>query len=170
MQFALNYPDRAERLVMMGPGGVNVIGPPLSEGGKRLNEFLSNPTREGMVAWVETMVADMSKVSEELIDERMANALRPGSIESAREIFANINDRRFRDDVPVWALTNRIRHPALITWGRDDRMVPLENGLLPFRRMPNAEMHIFSRCGHWAQVERKTDFERVVLEFLLRTA
>ena len=26
-------------------------------------------------------------------------------------------------------------------------------------------MHIFQRCGHWAQVEHQAEFERVVLNF-----
>lgn len=168
MQFALSHSGRADRLVLMGPGGINVIGPPVSEGWQRLDEFLAAPTREAMVAWVHTMVADRSIVTDALIDERLKNALEPGVVESARAIFASLNDPRFRDDPPVWALTHRIRHRTLITWGRDDRMVPFENGLLPWRRMPNAELHVFSKCGHWAQVERKDDFERVVLEFLSR--
>ena len=33
---------------------------------------------------------------------------------------------------------------------------------------PNVELHVFSNCGHWAQVERKDEFERVVTEFLTR--
>ena len=168
MQVALTYPDRADRLVLMGPGGINVIGPAVSEGGRRLNDFLASPSREAMVAWVDTMVAARDVVDDALIDERLQNALAPGAIESARAIFASLNDPAYRDDPPIWTLTNRIRHRALITWGRDDRMVPFENGLLPFRRMPNAELHVFSRCGHWAQVERKPDFERIVLEFLSR--
>ncbi|MBI5087642.1 MAG: alpha/beta hydrolase, partial [Actinobacteria bacterium] len=45
---------------------------------------------------------------------------------------------------------------------------PLEGGLFSFRRMPNVELHVFSNCGHWAQVERKDEFERVVTEFLTR--
>jgi 4,5:9,10-diseco-3-hydroxy-5,9,17-trioxoandrosta-1(10),2-diene-4-oate hydrolase len=47
-------------------------------------------------------------------------------------------------------------------------MMPLEGGLLGYRQLPNAELHVFANCGHWAQVERKDDFERVVLEFLSR--
>lgn len=168
LQVALTYPDRADRLVMMGPGGINIFGPPISEGGRRLNEFLAAPSREAMVAWVETMVAAPAVVDDALIDERLANALAPGAIEVARAIFASLNDPAYRDDPPLWTQTNRVRHRALITWGRDDRMVPFENGLLPFRRMPNAELHVFSKCGHWAQVERKADFERVVFEFLSR--
>ncbi len=167
-QTALTYPARVDRLVLMGPGGVNVFGPALSEGGRRLNEFLATPSRQAMAAWVETMVEAPGVVDNDLLDERMANAELPGAIESARAIFANLVDPAYRDDPAVWTQTNRIRHQTLITWGRDDRMVPFENGLLPYRRMPNAELHVFSKCGHWAQVERKADFERVTLEFLTR--
>ena len=58
---------------------------------------------------------------------------------------------------------------TLITWGRDDRMLPVEQALFGFRQMPNAELHLFSKCGHWAQVERKEEFERLVSEFLTRS-
>ena len=32
--------------------------------------------------------------------------------------------------------------------------------------MPNAEFHIFNRCGHWAQWEHADKFNRMVLDFL----
>ena len=43
---------------------------------------------------------------------------------------------------------------------------PLKQGLLPFRRIPNADLMGFARCGHWVQVERKADFERHVISFV----
>ena len=57
---ALNYPDRVQRMVMMGPGGlaVNIFGPSPNEGTKRLMEFMGDPSRKRMVAWVRTMVSD----------------------------------------------------------------------------------------------------------------
>ena len=47
-----------------------------------------------------------------------------------------------------------------------ERGGPIEQSLLPFRRMPNADLIGFARCGHWVQVERKADFERHVISFL----
>ncbi len=35
------------------------------------------------------------------------------------------------------------------------------------RIIPDARMHIFTKCGHWAQVEHAAEFNRVVLDFLL---
>jgi 4,5:9,10-diseco-3-hydroxy-5,9,17-trioxoandrosta-1(10),2-diene-4-oate hydrolase len=164
---ALNHPDRVQRMVMMGPGGlaVNVIGPSPNEGTKRLMEFMADPSRKRMIAWVRTMVSDQQLVTDELIDLRMENAMKPGVIDSTRTIFGTF--AKFPDPTPLWSRAHEIHHPTLITWGRDDRMLPFEGALFPFRQMPNADLHVFSNCGHWAQVERKDDFERVVIDYLL---
>ena len=169
-ELALAHPDRVDRLVLMGPGGlaVSIFSPDPSEGARRLTEFMMGPSRDGMVAWVDCMVADKRVVDDELIDERMANAMRPGAIESAVAIFMSLSQHP--EEVPLYARAHLIRQPTLITWGRDDRMLPFEQAVFAFRRMPKAELHVFSRCGHWAQVERKDEFERVVTEFLTRPA
>lgn len=167
---ALNYPERVDRMVLMGPGGIagQLFTPQPSEGGKRLQAFLAEPTRENMVLWVDCMVANKAVVSEELIDERLRNALVPGVVETTAGIFATFADPRFKDEIPSYAFASKVETPTLITWGRDDRMVPFDMGLFGFRQMPNAELHAFSKCGHWAQVERKSDFERLVIDFLTR--
>ena len=165
---ALNYPDRVQRMVMMGPGGlaINIFGPSPNEGTKRLIEFMGDPSREGMIAWVRTMVSDQALVTDELIDLRMENAMKPGVMDSTRAIFGTFF--KFADPNPLWSRAHEIHHPTLITWGRDDRMLPFEGALFPFRQMPNADLHVFSNCGHWAQIERKDDFERVVIDYLLK--
>ena len=168
LEFALAYPDRVDRLVLMGPGGlaVNILGPEQSEGARRLGEFMMAPSKKAMEAWVDTMVANKAVVDDALIEERLANAQAPGALESAMAIFASLGQHP--DPVPMWARIKGVKAPTLVTWGRDDRMLPVEGALMGFRQLPNAELHIFSRCGHWAQVERKEEFERIVTEFLTR--
>jgi 4,5:9,10-diseco-3-hydroxy-5,9,17-trioxoandrosta-1(10),2-diene-4-oate hydrolase len=165
-ELALAHPERVERLVLMGPGGfaANLLGPEPSEGARRLFDFMVKPSREAMEAWVDTMVANKAVVDDALLDERTANALKPGAMENTGAIFASMG----LEQEPLWARASHVAAPTLITWGRDDRMLPFESGLFAFRRMPNVELHVFSGCGHWAQVERKDDFERVVTEFLTR--
>jgi 2-hydroxy-6-oxonona-2,4-dienedioate hydrolase len=34
--------------------------------------------------------------------------------------------------------------------------------------LPNAELHVFGQCGHWAQWEHANKFNRISLEFLKR--
>lgn len=169
-EFALRYPERLDKLVLMGPAGlaVNTFNPTDSEGSRRLDEFLANPSREAMVAWVETMVADMAVVDDQLIDERLTSALQVGVLDNTVAIFETF--ATYPSEAPPWTRAHRIRNDTLITWGRDDNMLRLEGAFVAFAQMSNAELHIFSQCGHWAQVERKAEFERVVIEFLTRTA
>ncbi|HEX6394146.1 MAG TPA: alpha/beta fold hydrolase [Acidimicrobiales bacterium] len=168
LEFALAYPDRVDRMVLMGPGGlaVNILGPDPSEGARRLGDFMMAPSKGAMEAWVDTMVANKAVVDDQLIEERLANATVPGALESAIAIFSSLGQHP--EPVPMWARLRGVKAPTLITWGRDDRMLPVEGALMGFRQLPNAELHIFSKCGHWAQVERKDEFERLVIEFLTR--
>jgi 2-hydroxy-6-oxo-octa-2,4-dienoate hydrolase len=51
-----------------------------------------------------------------------------------------------------------IEHPTLVLHGREDKVIPVELGILLSRSMPNAELHMFGKCGHWVQAERAADF------------
>jgi 4,5:9,10-diseco-3-hydroxy-5,9,17-trioxoandrosta-1(10),2-diene-4-oate hydrolase len=172
-RFAVDHADRVDRLVLMGPGGVGtpVLSPSPSEGIRRLLEFVADPTRDRLVAWLDTMVVDRSILTDELVEERLANALAPGALAWMRSFFSHISGRgpsRPVDPVPLWAEVSKITAPTLITWGRDDRVTPLENALLPLRQMKDVELHVFANCGHWAMIERRGEFQRVVHEFLTR--
>jgi 4,5:9,10-diseco-3-hydroxy-5,9,17-trioxoandrosta-1(10),2-diene-4-oate hydrolase len=84
LRFALNYPERAGRLVLMGPGGLtlNVFSPDPTEGVRRLIEFGAppGPSRDKMAAFLRTMVFDQRLVTDELIDERFAIASKPEAL------------------------------------------------------------------------------------------
>jgi 2-hydroxymuconate-semialdehyde hydrolase len=56
--------------------------------------------------------------------------------------------------------------PVLLTHGRHDRYVPLDTSFHLVRALPRAQLHVFDRCGHWIQIERRAAFHRLVGEFL----
>jgi len=43
--------------------------------------------------------------------------------------------------------------------------VPPQCGWLLAQAIPDAEMHLFGRCGHWVQVEQRTRFLQLVEQF-----
>lgn len=170
--FAINNPERVGKLVTIGGIGTNIFSPGPSEGIRLLQEFTENPTRERLIEWLHAMVYDPALVTEELIEERWALASDPAALESARRMygkaaFAAMMAMMRRADVPMpWAVMHKLTVPTLLTWGRDDRVSPLDMALIPMRTIPDAEFHVFPNCGHWVMIEAKAAFERTVLPFL----
>jgi 4,5:9,10-diseco-3-hydroxy-5,9,17-trioxoandrosta-1(10),2-diene-4-oate hydrolase len=175
VQLTLDHPDRVRRLVLMGPGGIAppLLAPQPTEGIKLLVDFCEDPTRERLVSWMQAMVGDQAFLTEERIEARWRTASAPGAIDFVRDFYrgamAFMKSGRPLPGVPVWARLGEISQPTLLTYGRDDRVTPLEGALHPLRNIRHAELHVFPNCGHWAMQEKQYDFERVVLEFLDRS-
>ena len=53
-------------------------------------------------------------------------------------------------------------------WGRDDKVNRPAGGPMLLNAMPNAELVMTSRTGHWMQWERADLFNPLVTEFPLR--
>ena len=175
INFAINNPDRIGKLVTIGGIGTNIFSPGPSEGIRLLQEFTEDPTRQRLIDWLNSMVYDEKIVTEELIEERMKLASDPETLESARRMYGKaafkmmMKFMRSADAPPQpWAQMHKVKAPTLLTWGRDDRVSPLDMALIPMRTIPNAELHVFPNCGHWTMIEAKDAFESVVLDFLRR--
>jgi 4,5:9,10-diseco-3-hydroxy-5,9,17-trioxoandrosta-1(10),2-diene-4-oate hydrolase len=56
--------------------------------------------------------------------------------------------------------------PALIVWGRQDAIVPVECGELYQQALGNATLKVIDNCGHSPQIEKPQEFQSVVGEFL----
>lgn len=173
-QVAIDRPDRVRRLVTVGGLGRNLLSPGPGEGLNLLMDFTDDPTRDRLVAWLHSMVFDRSIVTEQMIEERWVQATEPSTLASARKMYsraafeAGTAAAGKSERAPYWALLHRIRAATLITWGRDDRVSPLDMALLPMRSIPDAELHVFPNCGHWAMIEQKDAWESAVLAFLTR--
>jgi 2-hydroxy-6-oxonona-2,4-dienedioate hydrolase len=171
--FASEHPERVTRLVTMGGVGVPIFNPSPPEGIKLLVQFVEDPTRERLVTWMESMVYDTSILTEEFVELRWRAANEPGALEDIKKLFnyqvlEAMRSRSLTAAANPIARLASIKAPTLITWGRDDRVTPLDGCLVPMRVIPKCELHVFYDCGHWAMIERKEEWESVVLSFLLR--
>ncbi|TYL45548.1 alpha/beta fold hydrolase [Nocardioides sp. BGMRC 2183] len=173
-RFAIAQPDRVRRMVTVGGMGANIFSPAPGEGIKLLQEFTEEPTRERLVQWLESMVFDQSMVTEELIQARWDQATEPSTLASARKMYGKAAWAAMKqaaatsDAPPYWAMLHKVKARTLITWGRDDRVSPMDMALVPMRTIPDVELHVFPNCGHWAMIEQKDAWESAVLAFLLR--
>jgi pimeloyl-ACP methyl ester carboxylesterase len=174
INFAINHPQRIGRLITIGGIGTNIFSPGPGEGIRLLQEFTEEPTRQRLIDWLHSMVYDPAMVTDELIEERWTAATDPDTLAAARRMYGKDVFRRYAkmaaasDAPPPWAMMHKVAAPTLLTWGRDDRVSPLDMALIPMRTIPNAEFHVFPNCGHWVMIEQKAAFESVASSFLLR--
>jgi 4,5:9,10-diseco-3-hydroxy-5,9,17-trioxoandrosta-1(10),2-diene-4-oate hydrolase len=167
VRFALDNPDRAGRLVLMGPGGlsVNLFAPDPTEGVKLLGKFSVAPTRENLERFLRIMVYDQKLVTPELVDERFAIASTPESLAATRAMGNSFAGADFELGM-MWRDAHKLRQPVLLIWGREDRVNPLDGALVALKTIPRVQLHVFGRCGHWAQLEKFDEFNRLTIDFL----
>lgn len=170
-RLASDAPDRVSRLVTIGGLGDSLLSAAPPEGIRLLRKFTEDPTRERFMAWLESMVFDTKILTDELVEGRFALATNERSLAWARKLYSPsaASDAGKAAATQVrWAHYPLITCPTLITWGRDDRVTPLDRMLVPMRLIPNCEVHIFPDSGHWVMIEQREAFESVVLSFLSR--
>ena len=165
--FAMAQPLRVAKLVLMGggTGGISSFVPMPTEGIKLIGALYRAPTLENLQRMMQVFVYDPGSLTEELMAQRLENML------AHREHLENFvrsseaNPRQFPD---VGPRLGEVAAPTLVIWGRDDRFVPLYAGLRLVAGLKDADLHVFSRCGHWAQWEHADKFNRMAIEFLSR--
>ncbi len=163
--FALFNPGRVGKLVLMGggSGGPSQFVPMPTEGIKLLQALYREPTIENLKKMMAVFVFDTSSLTDALYQARLDNMMaRRDHLENFVKSLA-ANPKQFPDYGPR---LGEIAAPTLVIWGRDDRFVPMDVGLRLICGMPNAELHIFNSCGHWAQWEHADKFNRMVVDFL----
>ncbi|WP_418956469.1 4,5:9,10-diseco-3-hydroxy-5,9,17-trioxoandrosta-1(10),2-diene-4-oate hydrolase [Streptomyces tritici] len=167
VRLALDHPRLVGRLLLMGPGGisVNLFSPDPTEGIKQLFAFNSAaaPTRAQMRAFLLTMAYDPAIVTDAFVEERYTQAVDPEARLGAARMGAAF--AQWPVDSMLWREGHRITQPTLLTWGREDRTNPLDGALLALRTIPDARLHVFPHCGHWAQTEAYDEFNRLALDF-----
>lgn len=130
----------------------------------RMANFYKDPTLESLenlfrwFVYDETILGDQLKT---IIEERYEEAMRPDVRRSYEAMFKTPPNLT----IPPSAL-RKMNKPFFLIHGRDDRFVPIKSSLDMLNHLPDAQLYILDRCGHWVQVERKKQFLKLVKEFL----
>ena len=165
-KFALDHPRRVDRFVAIGNNTYTrtFFAPRPSEGIKLIAEYYSGegPTVAKMRKLLTTIVHDAGFITEEVVRQRYEA--------SAEDRVVALWSRNPPKPEDISDQLHRVACPVLFVWGAQDRFSSIDSGLAMVNILQNAEMHIFPRCGHWAQVEHAEAFNRLALEFLGRGA
>lgn len=166
LNFAIEYPERIGKLILMGPGGLgpSMFAPMPMEGIKLLFKLYAEPSYETLKQMIQVFLYDQSLITEELLQGRWE------AIQQHPEHLKNFLVSSQKAPLSSWDVSARlgeIKAKTFIIWGRDDRFVPLDHGLKLIWNIEDARLHVFSKCGHWAQWEHADEFNRLVIDFLL---
>src|SRR5271166_315748 len=169
LRLALEAPDRADRLVLLGPGGIDTSRRPPTEGLLHLLDYYSGegPSREKFEQFLrKDLVFDGAALPDALIATRYAASIDP-------EVVANPPLVRPKDlanaralDLTLDPRLGSLETPTLVLWGTEDCVNPASGGRSLQEKMPNCDLYLFSRTGHWVQWERAAQFNAATIAFL----
>lgn len=105
---------------------------------------------------------DQRHVTMDLIDAVDAALRRPGTYAAALEAVRAMHYER------VEGRYREVEQPVLLQWGREDRVTPLSVGERLLRDLPDAELALHPRCGHFPMIEAIDASNHRLVEFLDR--
>ncbi|HVT42090.1 MAG TPA: alpha/beta hydrolase [Acidimicrobiales bacterium] len=176
-QFAYQFPERCERLVLVNSGGVGRTVSPLLRmaavpGAEALMPLLGLPP-----------VRFASRLGAELL--RFFDTALGRDAEEILAVFDALPDTEARRAIlrtlrsgidwrgQVITMLDRAYLaagiPTLIVWGRRDAIIPLGHGRLAQAALPGSDLEIFDEAGHFPHHTDPDRFVRVVHEFIERT-
>ncbi|KKK39132.1 hydrolase [Mesobacillus campisalis] len=160
LELLLEHPERFDKVVLMGPGGTpnTKLSPELA----RAKNFYDNPSPKKMrqiMSWFVHNPEEMAPIIDGVIESRYETAMRPEVQRSNDSIFATA-----AVPVPITAL-NRIENPVLLIHGLNDRVCSVESSYYYVEHIPNAQLHVFGKCGHWTQIEKKDSFNELIQNY-----
>jgi 2-hydroxymuconate-semialdehyde hydrolase len=154
-------PDRIGKVILMGSGGVPIsLTPELI----KLVTFYNNPTVDSLTELLTFFVYDPASFGDQLKEvaaARIPRALRDDVRRSHLATFSPGEPLLFSKEVLA-----TIANPTLVVHGREDRIVPVASSHHLATHIPNAELHIFPKTGHWLQIEQSQRFANLARSFL----
>jgi len=160
LRIAAQHPERVRKLVLMGSMGVSF---PITEGLERVWGY--EPSFENMRKVLDVFAYSRDLVNDELAEVRYRGSIQPGFQESFAAMFPAPRQRWVEAMCTPEEDIRRLPHRTLIVHGREDQVIPLQTSLRLIELIDNADLSVFSHCGHWSMIERTRDFNRNVAEF-----
>ena len=96
----------------------------------------------------------------ELVDAVEAALRRPGTYAAA---LAAVRAMHYEQ---VEARYREIAVPALLLWGREDRVTPLSTGERLVRELPGARLVVYPGCGHFPMIEHAAQSTAELVRFV----
>jgi pimeloyl-ACP methyl ester carboxylesterase len=176
LQFAYQFPERCERLVLVSSGGLGREVHPLLRaaalpGAEVVLPWLSMAARQSVGRVVHALgslglraSADLEESWRSFVSLEERNARR-AFLHTVRGIIDFHGQRVSAHD----RLYLAAGLPTLILWGEKDRLIPVRHGREAHERIPGSRLEIFSGAGHFPWRDEPRRFAEVLLDFMKTT-
>ena len=161
LSIAATRPALIDRLILMGTCGVPLeLTPGLDQ------VWGYTPDRDRMRRLIEIFAYDDTLATGDLVNMRYAQSADPEARASYEAMFPAPRQRWLDDMALTQDEIAAVTHSTLLVHGHDDEVIPFSASLTALEVLANAELHGFSKCGHWVQIEQTQRFVDVVVDFL----
>ncbi|WP_086843257.1 alpha/beta fold hydrolase [Amycolatopsis kentuckyensis] len=174
MQFAYQFPERCERLVLVGSGGVGAGVHPLlrlaaAPGAGLLLPLLGTPPAVAALRGFAGLLRVIDDADLDYVLTRYARLVEPGTRSAFLRTLRSVVDWRGQvvNMLDRCYLTAGI--PTLLVWGTEDRVVPSGHALRAHRAMPGSRLVLFEGAGHFPHRSDPERFLEILREFLAST-
>lgn len=161
LSLAIHHPQRVRKLALMGSVGAAFD---ITAGLDAVWGY--EPSVAAMRGLLEIFTYAPNPQIDELAELRYRASIRPGVQEAYSTMFPAPRQHALDALTHADAAIASIVAPSLIFHGRDDRVIPLAASLRLLELIPDAQLHVFGRCGHWTQIEHAEEFNRILGDFL----
>jgi pimeloyl-ACP methyl ester carboxylesterase len=170
---ALQFPQKVEKLVLADCAGLGkeVVWTLRLMSLPVIGEILTYPTRIGVTIFFRLAVRNAAVITRDFIDTYYRIFNQRGFqrfLLKMTRMLVDIRGGKMEIIAPVMENLHKIKCPAMIIWGYNDRVFPLKHAYYGKDKMANARLHIMDRCGHVPNLEKPEEFNKVVLDFLCR--
>ncbi|MFB9990721.1 alpha/beta fold hydrolase [Deinococcus oregonensis] len=170
-QFAVMYPERTARLILVNSAGFGAEVTPLLRllTVPRLGEWLLRPHPLSSARVVRAIFHDPAFVTPERLQHAAQVAEQPDRSRAYLRVARHLGTWRgirpdWRDTLIEQLAARQL--PTLLIWGEHDQILPSHHLQAAQQAYPHARSHLFKNTGHLPQVERAGDFSALVLAFL----
>jgi 2-hydroxy-6-oxonona-2,4-dienedioate hydrolase len=167
--FAVQHPERVDRLMLVCPGNVTMKLDVMERLKVSTRKAVAEASHEAVRARLEWLFAPDNRhlVTDELVDVRYGIYTRPNALATIENVLV-LQDPEVRQRY-TWTndWCSQIVAPTLIFWTEHDPTGPPSEGELLREWIPGSELLVLPEAGHWPQWERPPEFDRIHREFLL---
>lgn len=160
LALAIHHPERVHRLLLMGSVGVPFE---LTDGLDAVWGY--TPSIENMQNIMQVFAYNQSLITDALIESRYKASTRETTRAAYERMFPAPRQRwvdaMAHDEEKIRA----IPHQTMMVHGRDDQVIPLTTSQTLLQWIENSQLHIFSQCGHWTQIEHAKAFGILARDF-----